>query len=49
MIGAIPVYFLGHRMALGRPSPLFATEFSIPKPRGVDGELLLGSAIFGLG
>ncbi len=49
MIGAIPVYFLCYRMALRRPSPLFATEFSVPKPKGVDSELLLGSAIFGVG
>lgn len=49
MIGAIPVYFLCHRMALGRLSPLFVTEFSVPKPRGVDSGLLLGSAIFGVG
>jgi len=49
MIGAIPVYFLCYRMALRGRSPLFAPEFSVPKRNGVASELLLGSAIFGVG
>ena len=49
MIGAIPVYFLCYRLALGRPSPLFGTEFSVPTRKAIDNELLLGAAIFGAG
>jgi len=49
MIGAIPVYFVCNRIALARRAPLFEAKFSVPKRTDVDSELLLGSAIFGVG
>lgn len=40
---------LGLRLLRHRPRPLFDADFHPPTARSIDGALLLGSALFGLG
>ncbi len=47
MLGAIPVYFVCYR--LRRPSPLFASSYDLPAPGRIDGRLIAGAALFGIG
>ncbi len=49
MIGAIGVHFVAHRLILRRSSPLFDTRFHVPLGKQIDGRLVIGSAIFGVG
>lgn len=49
MAGALAVTFLGYRLVLRRPAPLFAPQFHLPTSRAIDARLLGGSALFGLG
>lgn len=49
MVGAIAVYAVGYRFAVGRASPVFARGLSLPTQRLVDGRLLGGAALFGVG
>ena len=49
MAGAVAVTALGYRMVLARPRPLLAPLFHLPGRKTVDGQLLAGAAIFGLG
>ena len=49
MVGAVPVTFLGYRLAFGRGRPWLAGGFDLPKRRAVDRPLLLGAALFGAG
>jgi len=49
MVGAIVVHAVLFRLIVRRPSPLFAQRFSIPTRRDLDGRLLAGAAIFGVG
>ncbi|MFZ4739185.1 MAG: DUF6691 family protein [Bradymonadia bacterium] len=49
MVGAIGVHAVVHRVFSGRPSPLWATRWSLPTRRDLDARLLLGAALFGLG
>jgi uncharacterized membrane protein YedE/YeeE len=49
MAGAVAVTALGYRMALAREKPLFAASFQVPGRKAVDGRLMAGAAIFGLG
>lgn len=49
MGGAVAVTFAGYRWALGRPAPLFDGRFHLPTALAIDGPLLMGSALFGLG
>jgi uncharacterized protein len=49
MGGALAVTAVGFRVLLGRPQPLFAREFHLPPSRRIDGRLLGGSALFGIG
>ena len=49
MAGAVVVNLIGHRIVTRRPHPLFATEFSLPTRTDVDGELVVGAALFGIG
>lgn len=48
MIGAIGVHFVAYRLIIKRPSPLFASDFQVPKVK-IDVKLLTGAAIFGVG
>lgn len=49
MGGALSVTYLGYRLVLPRPGPLFAAKFALPTSRVIDGKLLGGSAVFGIG
>lgn len=49
MVGAIGVYLPAWLLIRRRRRPVLAQRFSTPDKAGVDGRVLLGSAIFGLG
>ena len=49
MAGAIAVAFLGFRVVLRRPRPLFDSVFHLPGATGIDRRILVGPAIFGIG
>lgn len=49
MAGAIAVTFIGYRLVLRRPAPLFADAFHLPTARRIDARVLIGPAIFGIG
>jgi uncharacterized protein len=49
MIGAIGVHFVLLRRVLRRGRPLFAGVFQTPKSTVIDGRLVLGAAVFGVG
>jgi uncharacterized membrane protein YedE/YeeE len=49
MLGAVVVTFLGYRLAFRRPKPVLAGRFSLPTAKGVDGRVVLGAALFGIG
>jgi hypothetical protein len=47
--GAVIVAFVGYRLVLARPRPLFADRFDLPTSRSIDARLVAGAAIFGVG
>ncbi|RTR07255.1 YeeE/YedE family protein [Halomonas nitroreducens] len=47
--GAVITNFIGYRLAMRRPNPLFASAFQVPTRRDLDGRLIGGSALFGIG
>jgi len=49
MGGAVTVYFVLHRLVLKRPAPRFDSKFHLPTRKDLDGRLLTGAAIFGVG
>jgi uncharacterized membrane protein YedE/YeeE len=49
MAGALAVSALGFRIARRRGHPLLAARFAMPSRRDLDPELLVGSALFGVG
>lgn len=49
MAGAIGVHALAYRLIRGRASPLWAERWSLPNRKDIDGRLLLGAALFGVG
>lgn len=49
MGGAVAVYAIVFRLATRRGSPLFARAFAIPTRRDIDGNLIAGAALFGVG
>ncbi len=49
MAGAIGVHFVFARRALVRPVTLSGAPIALPTKVGIDGRLLLGSALFGVG
>ena len=49
MAGAIAVHAVAHRLVMRRGSPLFDDAFHLPTRRALDGRLLGGAAIFGIG
>jgi uncharacterized membrane protein YedE/YeeE len=49
MIGALSVHVVCSRLILRRATPIFGGVFSIPTRRDIDGRLVAGAAIFGLG
>ncbi|WP_294923361.1 DUF6691 family protein [uncultured Paracoccus sp.] len=49
MGGAVIVAFLGFRLVLGRPAPVFSDAFQLPQRKDIDARLVLGAALFGIG
>ena len=49
MAGALAVTFFGYRLVRRRERPLAADAFDFPTRRDIDGRLIAGSAIFGIG
>jgi uncharacterized membrane protein YedE/YeeE len=49
MAGAVGVHALLAPLVLRRSRPLFATAFARPKSQRIDGDLIAGAAIFGVG
>ena len=49
MVGAIGVHFLLLRGIRRLPGPLFGGVFQAPKKTRIDGRLVLGAAVFGVG
>lgn len=47
--GAVVTNSVGYRLAMRRPNPLFASAFQLPTRRDLDGRLLGGAALFGVG
>jgi uncharacterized protein len=49
MMGALAVHFVLSRMIRRRGRPLFDSRFHVPTAKPVDRNLVLGSAVFGIG
>ena len=49
MAAAVPVAFLGYRLAFARGRSWLGATFDLPRRRTVDRPLLLGAALFGAG
>jgi hypothetical protein len=49
MAGAVAVTAVAFRFVLRMPAPVLAAEFRLPMRDAIDGRLLLGAAIFGVG
>jgi hypothetical protein len=49
MIGAVAVHFTALRLIARQNAPLCASEFDQPRRTRVDGRLLIGAALFGVG
>lgn len=49
MGAGLAVTFAGYRLVLARSAPLFASAFVLPKAAQIDGRLIAGAALFGLG
>ena len=49
MGGALLVTFFGYRLAWRREAPLFGKRFEVPTSTVIDGKLVGGSALFGIG
>lgn len=49
MAGALAVAIPGFRLAAARRAPLYGGSFDQPRQRRIDGRLLAGAAVFGIG
>ncbi|MDD9909488.1 MAG: YeeE/YedE family protein [Ahrensia sp.] len=49
MGSAVLVTFVGYRWVLGRAAPLFDARFHLPTRSDIDGQLLTGAGLFGIG
>jgi uncharacterized membrane protein YedE/YeeE len=49
MVGAIGVFAPLYRLSLRRPRPMLAATFHVPGRATIDGRLLGGAALFGIG
>ncbi|WP_112311550.1 DUF6691 family protein [Pseudogemmobacter bohemicus] len=49
MGGALAVGFIGYRLVLRRPRPVFDTRFHLPAKSTIDTSLIGGSILFGIG
>ncbi len=49
MLGAIAVYATAFPIVMRRPRPVLAASFQVPSRRDVDGRLVAGALLFGVG
>lgn len=49
MGGAATVTFIGYRLVFRRKQPLLAPRFGVPTRRDIDGRLVVGAGLFGVG
>jgi uncharacterized membrane protein YedE/YeeE len=49
MVGAIAVTFIGFKLVLRRPQPIFGEKFHLPTANEIDTRIVIGPAIFGVG
>ncbi|MEL6342112.1 MAG: DUF6691 family protein [Myxococcota bacterium] len=49
MIGAIGVHFFAYRLLPRMRSPVFAERFALPTRQDIDGRLIAGAILFGMG
>jgi len=49
MGGAVLVAFIGYRLVLGRSAPVLADQFHLPTKKDIDGQMLTGAGLFGIG
>lgn len=49
MGGALLVTLIGYRLVLRRAAPIYAQKFRLPTRNDIDGRLVLGAALFGIG
>ena len=49
MVGAIAVHFVAHRLVAKRSAPLFDERFHLPTRKDIDGRLIAGAVLFGIG
>jgi len=49
LAGALVTAFAGYRLVLRRDRPMFAAAFQVPRRRDIDGRLLAGATLFGIG
>lgn len=49
MIGAIGIHYFAFKLIMKKNSPLLDTHFQVPQKKTIDGRLILGAIIFGLG
>lgn len=49
LLGAVATTFIGYRIVLRRPAPVFAKSFALPTRSDLDSRLLGGAALFGVG
>lgn len=49
MAGALAVTFIGYRLVLPRERPILAERFYLPVGSIIDGRLIFGAALFGVG
>lgn len=47
--GAVMVAFIAFRLILKRDAPVFAGKFSLPNKTHIDGGLVVGAILFGIG
>lgn len=49
LAGAVAVTFVGFRVVLRRPRPIFAEKFHLPAATHLDARIIAGPAMFGIG
>ena len=49
MGGAVLVTFIGYRLVLARGEPIIGSQLNLPTRSDVDGRIIAGPAIFGIG
>jgi hypothetical protein len=47
--GAVVVTFIAFRLVLKRDTPVFANRFALPDKTDIDGPLIIGAVLFGVG